>query len=77
MFVSGLKEYMQDQVNLYDYFTLKNVLHLALRIEFNWKEKEGQGGVTHPTTSIVNHGSEKIKRNMINPHPSPSPRISI
>lgn len=35
MFVSGLKEYMQDQVNLYDYFTLKNVLHLALRIEFN------------------------------------------
>ena len=64
-FVSGLKRDIQDEVELCEYSTLENVFTLALGLKFNWKEKEGQRRVTHPTTTLVTHGRERIKRNMI------------
>jgi len=38
-FVIGLRRDIQDQVELYEYFTLQNVFTLALRIETHLKRK--------------------------------------
>jgi len=40
--------------------------HLPLGLKLILKEKIGQERVTHLTTTIVSHGREKLKRNMIN-----------
>ena len=44
---------------------LKMFSHLPLGLKFYWKEKEGQRRVTHPTTTLVTHGRERIKRTLI------------
>ena len=39
-FVSGLRREIQDVVDLYEYFTLSKVLHLALKVENQLKRKQ-------------------------------------
>jgi len=69
-FVSSIMEDIQDQVMLYEYSTLKICTTYPKIWNSIKKKRWGQGGATHPTNIIVTHGREKIKINMIHPHPS-------